>query len=152
MKKHLLLSLLVCLGISSLSAQTDVTLNIFHKLSTSDVHLNELEGIYLNGHPETRLPGNLNVSVAGVDGSALLLGLQPTVAVSSGAACTSTKIAPSHVIVALGRDDKLAFASLRFGIGRFNTIAQIDMVAQQAIATIQSLRQSQTVLLPMKRS
>lgn len=102
--------------------------------------LSQLDGIYLNGHPTQRLPGNLNISVAGVNGQALLLGLQPLVALSSGAACSSAKIAPSHVLQALGQPDELAYASLRFGIGRFNTEAEIDQVAAGAIATIQSLR------------
>lgn len=96
--------------------------------------------IFLNGHPEKRLPGNLNISVAGVDGQALLLGLQPVMAVSSGSACTSAKIAPSHVLKALGVPDELAFASLRFGIGRFNTKEEIEIVSKHAISTIQSLR------------
>ncbi|MCT7951126.1 IscS subfamily cysteine desulfurase [Ancylothrix sp. C2] len=96
--------------------------------------------IFLNGHPEKRLPGNLNISVAGVDGQALLLGLQPVMAVSSGSACTSAKIAPSHVLKALGIPDELAFASLRFGIGRFNTKEEIEIVSKHAITTIQSLR------------
>lgn len=96
--------------------------------------------IFLNGHPEKRLPGNLNISVAGVDGQALLLGLQPVMAVSSGSACTSAKIAPSHVLKALGVSDELAFASLRFGIGRFNTKEEIEIVSKHAISTIQSLR------------
>lgn len=104
--------------------------------------LSALEGIYLNGHPNQRLAGNLNISVAGVDGQALLLGLQPIVALSSGSACTSAKIAPSHVLTALGRSPHLAFASLRFGIGRFTTEAEIDRVAEGTIETIQSLRQS----------
>jgi cysteine desulfurase len=96
--------------------------------------------IFINGHPEKRLPGNLNISVAGVDGQALLLGLQPVMAVSSGSACTSAKIAPSHVLKALGVSDELAFASLRFGIGRFNTKEEIEIVSKHAISTIQSLR------------
>ncbi|HEY9807879.1 MAG TPA: IscS subfamily cysteine desulfurase [Halomicronema sp.] len=96
--------------------------------------------VFLNGHPEKRLPGNLNISVAGVDGQALLLGLQPVMAVSSGSACTSAKIAPSHVLKALGVSDELAFASLRFGIGRFNTKEEIEIVSKHAISTIQSLR------------
>jgi cysteine desulfurase len=103
--------------------------------------LSELEGIYLNGHPSQRLVGNLNISIEGVDGSALLLGLQSTVAVSSGSACSSTSISPSHVLTALGLPEKLAYASLRFGIGRFNTAEEIEQVAQAAIATIKSLRQ-----------
>lgn len=103
-------------------------------------HLQQLDGIHQNGHPSQRLSGNLNISVENVDGQALLLGLQPLVAVSSGSACTSAKIEPSHVLLALGRSPKLAYASLRFGIGRFNTLEQIDRVGEGAIATIQSLR------------
>ncbi|MBE9179828.1 IscS subfamily cysteine desulfurase [Oculatella sp. LEGE 06141] len=102
--------------------------------------LQSLDGIYLNGHPSQRLPGNLNISVDGVDGQALLLGLQPVVAVSSGSACTSANIEPSHVLAALGRSNNLAFASIRFGIGRFNTAAELDRVAEATIATIQALR------------
>jgi cysteine desulfurase len=102
--------------------------------------LSELEGIYLNGDLRLRLPGNLNVSVAGVDGNALLLGLRSTVALSSGAACSAAKVAPSHVLKALGRDDKLAYAALRFGIGRENTPTEIDRVAQAVVETIRSLR------------
>lgn len=105
-------------------------------------HLQTLDGIFLNGHPTQRLAGNLNVSVAGVDGQALLLGLQPFVAVSSGSACTAAKIEPSHVISALGRTPELAYASVRFGIGRFNTQEQIDHVAAGMIETVQSLRQT----------
>lgn len=103
-------------------------------------NLSPMGDIFLNGHPKERLPGNLNISVAGVDGAALLLGLQPVVAVSSGAACTSTKTTPSHVLMALGHSEQLAYASIRFGIGRFNTEEEIDKVAKHAIATIKSLR------------
>jgi cysteine desulfurase len=99
-----------------------------------------LEGIYLNGHPLQRLPGNLNISVAEVDGAALLLGLQSVVALSSGAACSSAKAEPSHVLKALGRSPELAQASLRFGIGRFNTVEEIDTVAAHVVSTIQALR------------
>ncbi len=104
--------------------------------------LQTLDNIFLNGHPTQRLAGNLNVSVEGLDGQALLLGLQPVMAVSSGSACTSAKVAPSHVLEALGRSEKLAYASVRFGIGRFNTAEEIDIVAEHAIATIKSLRQA----------
>ena len=102
--------------------------------------LSQVEGIHLNGHPTQRLPGNINISVEGVDGSALLLGLQPVMAVSSGSACSSATTAPSHVLTALGHSEALAYASIRFGIGRFNTHKEIDRVAQHTIATIQSLR------------
>ncbi|MGF1589234.1 MAG: cysteine desulfurase family protein [Pleurocapsa sp.] len=101
-----------------------------------------LEGIQLNGNFDKSLHNNLNISIKGVNGSALLLGLQSVVAVSSGSACSSESTAPSHVLTALGRDEKLAHASLRFGIGRFNTPEEIDAVGKTAIATIQSLRQA----------
>ena len=101
-----------------------------------------LDGIHFNGNFKHSLPGNLNLSIEGIDGSALLLGIQSVVAVSSGSACSSTSTAPSHVLLALGRDAKLAHASLRFGIGRFNTAQEIRTVGETAIATIRSLRQA----------
>lgn len=103
-------------------------------------NLSVLDGIYLNGHPTQRLAGNLNISVDRVDGSALLLGLQPTIAVSSGAACSSTRIEPSHVLRALGHSDALARASIRFGMGRFNMVDEIGQAAATTVQTIQSLR------------
>jgi len=110
------------------------------------LQLSQLEGIHLNGHPSQRLSGNLNISVEGVDGAALSLGLQPIMAVSSGSACSSAVTAPSYVLTALGHSDALAYASLRFGIGRFNTAEEIDIVAKHAIATIQSLRKQKTLV------
>ena len=106
---------------------------LWHQLQTID-------GIHLNGHPTQRLPGNLNISLEGVDGQALLLGIQPLVAVSSGSACTSTKTTPSYVLTALNRSPQLAYASIRFGIGRFNTEAEIDRVAEGVIQTVRALR------------
>ena len=101
-----------------------------------------LEGIHLNGNFTRSLHNNLNISIEGVNGSALLLALQSTMAVSSGSACSSESTAPSHVLLALGRDEKLAHASLRFGIGRFNTAEEIEVAGKTAIATIESLRQA----------
>ncbi|MGG6267375.1 cysteine desulfurase family protein [Leptolyngbya sp. AN03gr2] len=101
----------------------------------------QIEGVHLNGHPTQRLPGNLNISVEGVDGQALLLGLQSSIAVSSGSACTSAKIEPSHVLSAIGVPKELAFASIRFGIGRFNTEEDIDRAAHSVQETVKSLRQ-----------
>ncbi|BBD58028.1 aromatic amino acid beta-eliminating lyase/threonine aldolase [Nostoc sp. HK-01] len=110
------------------------------------LQLSQLEGLHLNGHPTQRLAGNLNISVAGVDGAALSLGLQPIMAVSSGSACSSAVTAPSYVLTALGNSEQLAYASVRFGIGRFNTAEEIDIVAKCAIATIQSLRKQKTLV------
>lgn len=104
--------------------------------------LSSLGGIHLNGHPTQRLPGNLNISIEGVDGAALLLGLQSRVALSSGSACSSQSVAPSYVLKALGRSDSLAYASLRFGIGRFNTQTDIEQAADYVRETVQSLRKA----------
>lgn len=97
-------------------------------------------GIHRNGHPTQRLPGNLNVSIEGVDGNALLLGLQKELAISAGSACASAAGKPSHVLAALGRSEPLALASVRFGLGRFTTAADIDRAAAHTIATIKALR------------
>lgn len=107
--------------------------------------LRSLEGIYLNGHPLQRLSGNLNISIAKVDGAALLLELQSVVALSSGSACSSAQVEPSHVLQALGRSPELAHASLRFGIGRFNTVEEIDTVAAHVVSTINALRSSRVM-------
>lgn len=130
------------LGISEIASETKRLTNLRQHLWEN---LSTLDDIFLNGHPTKRLPGNLNISVAGVDGSALLLALQPVVAVSSGAACTSTKTAPSHVLIALGHTVELAYASIRFGIGRFNSEEEIDRVIHHVRSTIKSLRKTATI-------
>lgn len=102
--------------------------------------LQTLEGIYLNGHPSQRLAGNLNISLDGINGSALLLAMQPTAALSSGSACSSAQTTPSHVLTALGRSSDLAYASFRFGLGRSNTLTEIEQVADRFIEEVRSLR------------
>lgn len=102
--------------------------------------LSELDRIILNGHPTQRLAGNLNVSFPDINGQALMLALQPIVAVSSGSACSSAKTAPSHVLKALGHSNKLANASIRFGIGRFNTLEEIEIVANHVVKSVRSLQ------------
>jgi len=101
--------------------------------------LSELDRIILNGHPTQRLAGNLNVSFPDINGQALMLALQPIVAVSSGSACSSAKTAPSHVLKALGHSNELANASIRFGLGRFNTLAEIEIVANHVVNSVRSL-------------
>ncbi len=98
-----------------------------------------VEGIHLNGHPTLRLPGNLNLSFDYVDGEALMLAMGD-VAVSSGAACTSADPAPSHVLRAMGRDDDLARASLRFGLGRFTTAEEIAYAIDRVAHAVARLR------------
>lgn len=104
------------------------------------LRLQTIDGIYLNGHPDQRLSGNLNVSIDGVNGQALLLALQPDIAVSSGSACTMAKVEPSHVLQALGRSREQVLASLRFGLGRFTTPEQIEYAAEKTIAAVAALR------------
>jgi cysteine desulfurase len=87
-----------------------------------------------------RLPQNLNISFAYVEGESLLMGIND-VAVSSGSACTSATLEPSYVLKALGTGDDLAHSSIRFGIGRFNTEAEVDYVADRVIETVQRLRE-----------
>lgn len=101
--------------------------------------MGRLEGVTLNGHPTRRLPNNLNLSFAGVDGGALLVGLRD-VAVSSGSACTTADPEPSHVLRALGVDDELAHGSIRFGLGRFNTEEEVDCVINLVEQTVRRVR------------
>ena len=103
-------------------------------------NIQTLGGLRLNGHVTQRLPGNLNVSVEGVDGQALVIGLQQKLAISSGSACSSATMAPSHVLTALGHSKDLAYASIRFGIGRFNTADEIRQAAEHFSATVSNLR------------
>jgi cysteine desulfurase len=98
-----------------------------------------LSDIYLNGHPTDRLPGNLNMSFAYVEGEALLMGLK-NVAVSSGSACTTANPEPSYVLKALGVSDDLARGSIRFGLGRFNTKEEVDFVIEEVTRTVERLR------------
>lgn len=101
--------------------------------------LEGLDGVLLNGHATCRVPHNVNLSFAGVDGEALLLGL-PQLALSSGSACHSASQQPSHVLRALGRSDELAHASLRISFGRFTTEDEIDRAAAAIRARVTALR------------
>ncbi len=99
-----------------------------------------LEEVYINGSMEHRLPNNLNMSFAYVEGESLLMGIND-IAVSSGSACTSATLEPSYVLKALGLGDDLAHTSIRFGLGRFNTEAEVDYVAQKMIDVVNKLRE-----------
>jgi len=113
----------------------------------------QLDEVYLNGHPTHRLPGNLNVSFAYVEGESLLMGLNgsvhpiaaaaslPPIAVSSGSACTSATLEPSYVLKALGVGDDLAHTSIRFGLGRFTTEEEVDYVLERVVHEVTRLRE-----------
>jgi cysteine desulfurase len=99
----------------------------------------ELDETYINGTLEHRLPNNLNISFAYVEGESLLMGIND-IAVSSGSACTSATLEPSYVLKALGAGDDLAHSSIRFGLGRFNTEEEVDYVAAKVIDVVKKLR------------
>lgn len=99
-----------------------------------------LDDVVLNGHPEQRVPGNLNMSFAYVQGESLLMSLKDIVALSSGAACSSGSNEPSYVLRALGINDTMASASIRFGLGRSTTEADIDTVINVVVEKVLRLR------------
>ncbi len=99
----------------------------------------ELDEVYINGTMESRLPHNLNISFAYVEGESLLMGIND-VAVSSGSACTSATLEPSYVLKALGAGDDLAHSSIRFGLGRFNTEEEVDYVGNKVVDVVKKLR------------
>jgi cysteine desulfurase len=102
--------------------------------------MNGLEAVYLNGHPTQRLPHNLNVSFAYVEGESLLMGVKE-IALSSGSACTSATLEPSYVLRALGVGSDLAHSSIRFGLGRFTTDEEVDYTAKRIIEVVTRLRE-----------
>ena len=106
----------------------------------NDAITSRLDDTFLNGSMAHRLPNNLNLSFVGVEGDALLMGIND-VAVSSGSACTTATLEPSHVLRALGVPEDLAHSSIRFGLGRFNTEEEVDYVANRVVETVKRLRE-----------
>jgi len=106
-----------------------------------DAILSKVDEAYLNGHPERRLPHNLNISFAYVEGESVLMGLNKEVALSSGSACTSATLEPSYVITALGVDAELAHSSIRFGLHRFTTEEEVDFVGKRTVEVVLRLRE-----------
>ncbi|HET8708453.1 MAG TPA: IscS subfamily cysteine desulfurase [Pseudomonadales bacterium] len=101
--------------------------------------IHDLDGLYLNGHPEQRVPGILNIGFAGVDGEALLMALKD-LAVSTGSACNSASVDPSYVLKGIGLSDVIAQASLRFSMGRFTTAEEIDFAVERIRDVVTKLR------------
>jgi cysteine desulfurase len=106
-----------------------------------DSILSQVDEAFLNGHPERRLPGNLNISFAYVEGESVLMGLNKETALSSGSACTSSTLEPSYVIAALGASAELAHSSIRFSLHRFNTEDEVEYVGKRTVEVIGRLRE-----------
>jgi cysteine desulfurase len=102
--------------------------------------MTQLDQVYLNGHPTQRLPNNVNISFAYVEGESLLMGLKD-IALSSGSACTSASLEPSYVLKALGVGSDLAHSSIRYGLGRFNTEEEVDYVIRHTVEIVNKLRE-----------
>ena len=105
-----------------------------------DAILASVDEAFLNGDPERRLPQNLNISFAYVEGESVLMGLNKEAALSSGSACTSATLEPSYVIAALGASAELAHSSIRFSLHRFSTDEEVDYVAAKTIEVVKRLR------------
>jgi len=131
-----------------ISAEGERLIRLRDKLKESI--MGRLDGTTINGSMAHRLPGNLNLSFAGVEGDALLMGIND-VAVSSGSACTTATLEPSHVLRALGVSEDLAHSSIRFGIGRFNTEEEVDYVADRVVETVKRLRELSPLFETAKR-
>jgi cysteine desulfurase len=101
--------------------------------------LEQLDEVYINGHPTHRLAGNMNMSFAYVEGESLLMGLKE-IAVSTGSACTSASLEPSHVLRAIGVAEELAHTAIRFGLGRFNTEEEVDYTVRRVVEEVRRLR------------
>lgn len=135
---------IVGLGKTAEIAKTDMesdrerVFNLREKLRTGI--MNELPDVYINGSYEHRLPGNLNISFAYVEGESLLMGIND-IAVSSGSACTSASLEPSYVLKALGVGEELAHSSIRFGLGRFNTEEEVDYTIGRVNEAVNRLRE-----------
>jgi len=110
----------------------------------SGIH-QKLSDVYLNGSLSHRLPGNLNMSFAFVEGESLLAQISEEIAVSSGSACTSASLEPSYVLKALGVREELAHTSIRFGLGRFNTAEEVDYTVGRVVKVVKRLRASSPI-------
>jgi cysteine desulfurase len=135
---------IVGLGAAAALAQAEMPteserLRKLRDLLNKKLHAN-LDELYINGSMEYRLPHNLNVSFAYVEGESLLMGIND-VAVSSGSACTSASLEPSYVLKALGAGDDLAHSSIRFGLGRWTTEEEVDYVVEKLTTVVRRLRE-----------
>lgn len=117
-----------------------------HLSQMRDRLLNELlfniEGLQLNGHPKLRLPNNISAFIPGIESRTILLQLKNTVAISNGSACTTAEVTPSHVIVALGFNEERAYSSIRIGVGKQNTIEEVEFVINKLVELVNKMKKA----------
>ncbi|HZD40415.1 MAG TPA: IscS subfamily cysteine desulfurase [Terriglobales bacterium] len=130
------------IAVKEMASEGDRLRNLRERLQSGIT--SRLEEVIVNGHPSQRLPGNLNVSFPGVEGESLLMALKE-IAVSTGSACTSASLEPSHVLRAIGLEERLAHASIRFGLGRFNTEEEVDYTVGRIVEEVRRLREMSPV-------
>lgn len=128
----------VSLAVEEMASEAERLTALRDKLK--NIIMGSLDEVYLNGHAENRIPGNLNLSFAYVEGESLLMEMND-VALSSGSACTSSTLDASHVLMALGVDDELAHSSIRFGLGRYTTDEEIEYVGNKIVKAVKRLRE-----------
>lgn len=128
----------ISLAIDELKSEAERLTGLRDKLN--NIIMSQLDEVYLNGHAKERLPGNLNISFAYVEGESLLMEMND-VALSSGSACTSSTLDASHVLNALGVNDELAHSSIRFGLGRFTTDEEVEYVGNKMVRAVKRLRE-----------
>ena len=135
---------IVGLGRACEIAQTDMMVDGERLMGLSErlkvEIVNRLDEVSVNGHASQRLPGNMHLSFAYIEGESLLMGLKD-IAVSTGSACTSASLEPSHVLRAIGLDEHLAQSSIRFGLGRFNTEEEVDYTVRRVVEEVRRLRE-----------
>ncbi len=134
-----MLATILLLGLTAAAAATDLARHKIYNWTTYSGIAAALDEVVLNGHPEKRLPGNLNLSFSFVEGEGLMMAIKD-VAVSSGSACTSASLEPSYVLRSMGLDEELAHSSIRFGLGRFNTAEEVDYVIDLVVGKVKKLR------------
>jgi cysteine desulfurase len=136
--------LCVALGVACDIAKTEMDFETAHITKLRDFFWKKLSDalpeIYINGHATQRIPGNLNISFAYVEGEGLMMGIK-NLCLSSGSACTSASLEPSYVLYALGVEDEMAHTSLRIGIGRFTTEEELEIAANSIISSVNRLRE-----------